>query len=355
MIVDGHEDIAWNILTFRRDYSQPNRAIRQREQSTPIPQQNGNTLLGKDAWCDGDVGIIFATLFVSPARSMLGEWETESYRDQKEANDHALRQLDVYRRLSDEGPFCIIETRTDLEACLKARAEAGPAAEKPIGLILLMEGADPILEPAQVAEWYDRGVRLVGPAWESTRYAGGTHEPGPLTNDGLRLLDRMQELGIILDLSHLSEEGYYQAIDRYEGQVIASHSNPRRFLPGERGLSDPMIRLLAERGGVLGVLPYNKFLKPTWRRGDPKSLVTLLDVADVIDHICQLTGDAEHVALGSDFDGGFGLEHVPAEIDTVADLNKLQAVLAGRGYEQKQIAAVLSDNWLRVLRTGLPV
>lgn len=355
MIIDGHEDIAWNTLTFGRDYLKTNHAVRQRELATPIPQQNGNTLLGKDAWRDGDVAIIFATLYVSPERSRLGEWDTESYRDQKEAYEHALRQLDVYHQLADDGPFRMIETRADLTACLKARDEADPEAEKPIGLVLLMEGADPILEPAQVAEWQERGVRLVGPAWESTRYAGGTHEPGPLTDDGFRLLDRMQELGMILDLSHLSEEGYYQAIDRYEGIVIASHSNPRRFLPGERGLSDPMIRLLAERGGAIGVLPYNKFLKPTWRQGDPKGLVTLQDVANVVDHICQLTGSADYTALGSDFDGGFGLEHVPAEIDTVADLNKLRDILTGRGYEPSQVDLIFSGNWLRILRAGLPV
>jgi membrane dipeptidase len=196
---------------------------------------------------------------------------------------------------------------------------------------------------------------MIGPAWESTRYAGGTHEPGPLTSDGYRLLEQMQELGMILDLSHLSEEAYYQAIDRYEGVMIATHANPRRFLPTSRGLSDEMIRLLAERGGVVGVVPYNKFLKPTWSRGDPKQAVSLQDVADVVDHICQLTGSVEHVAIGSDFDGSFGFEHVPAEINTIADLNLLRAILAERGYEPDQIEKVMAGNWLRILRAGLPV
>lgn len=356
MIVDGHEDIAWNILTFGRDYSMTLQAIRQSEQFTQIPAQNGNTLLGRDVWRDGDIAVVFATLFVAPERSKAGEWETITYQTQRQANDHALRQLEVYQRLADEGSFRMIETRSDLEQCLKAREEVeSDDAEKPIGLVLLMEGADPILEPEQVAEWYERGLRMIGPAWESTRYAGGTHEPGPLTDDGRRLLDRMQDLGMILDLSHLSEEAYLQAIDRYEGTVIASHSNPRRFLPTSRGLSDQMIRLLVERDGVIGAIPYNKFLKATWKRGDPKDQVTIQDVADVIDHICQLTGSADYVALGSDFDGSFGLEHVPAEFDSVADLNKLNAVLAERGYTPEQIACVFADNWLRILRKGLPV
>jgi membrane dipeptidase len=165
----------------------------------------------------------------------------------------------------------------------------------------------------------------------------------------------MQQLSMILDLSHLSEEAYLQAVDRYEGQMIASHANPRRFLPTSRGLSDQMIMLLAERGGVVGVVPFNVFLKPSWKRGDPQELVTLRLVADVLDHICQLTGSVDHVAIGSDFDGGFGLEHVPAEIDTIADLNKLSPLLAARGYEPEHIASILAGNWLRVLRAGLPL
>jgi len=355
MFVDAHEDIAWNVLTFGRDYLQTNQSIREREQLTPVPRQGGSALLGRDVWRDGDVAVIFATLYVSPERSKLGEWETQTYSSQQQAYTHAMRQLDVYRRLAEEDLFWIIETKSDLETCLAAREAAEQGAEKPIGFVLLMEGADPILEPEQVADWYAQGLRIVGPAWESTRYAGGTHEPGPLTRDGFRLLDRMQELGMILDLSHMSEESYYQAIDCYEGIAIASHANPRRFLPTSRGLSDRMIMLLAERGGVVGVVPFNWFLKPGRLKDDPKDQIVLRDVANVIDHICQLTGSAEHVAIGSDFDGGFGLEHVPAEVNTLADLNRLRPILAERGYEPEQIASIFSGNWLRILRTGLPV
>jgi membrane dipeptidase len=355
MIVDAHEDIAWNVLTFGRDYMRGVHHIREREQATVIPSQNGNTLLGIDAWHDGDVAIIFSTLFVSPARMTLGLWETQTYTDQRQAHECALRQLDVYRKLVDEHPFMLVETRADLERCLTLRDTASSPEEKPIGLVLLMEGADPILEPAQIDDWFAQGLRVVGPAWESTRYTGGTHEPGPLTRDGRELLERMQQLRMILDLSHMSEEAYLQAIDRYEGVMIASHANPRRFLPTSRGLSDRMIMLLAERGGVVGVVPYNLFLSPEWRRGDPKELMTLRHVTEVIDHICQLTGSVDHVAIGSDFDGGFGLEHVPAEIDTLADLNKLTPVLAERGYQPGHIASILAGNWLRVLRAGLPL
>jgi membrane dipeptidase len=220
-------------------------------------------------------------------------------------------------------------------------------------LVLAMEGADPIREPAELPEWYDRGVRVVGPAWSGTRYAGGTREPGPLTTLGRRLLDRMADLTMILDLTHLAEEAYLQALDRYPGPIIASHSNPRRFRPGDRGLSDQMIALLAERQGVVGIVPLNLFLSPEWQMGDPKEAISITTVADAIDYVAQLTGSSEFVGIGSDLDGGFGAESIPAEMDTVADLHLIADVLGERGYSQTDVENILYANWLRVLQRGL--
>ncbi len=115
-----------------------------------------------------------------------------------------------------------------------------------------------------------------------------------------------------------------------------------------------MIRRLVERDGVIGIVPFNRFLRPDWAKGDPKEAVTVADVAAAVDHVCQVVGDAAHVGLGSDFDGGFGAESVPAEIDTVADLARIGPALAEMGYDEGDIAAILGDNWLRVLRDALP-
>lgn len=354
LIVDAHEDIAWNILTFGRDYRHSASWIRTQERSTPIPSYNGNTLLGKENWLAGRVGVIFATLFVSPVRRKMGEWDTQVYRDNREAYRLAHLQLDAYRRLSDIDPqFKLVSTQRDLKEVTDSWSQS-PATSPYIGLVPLMEGADPIPKPELVEEWYEEGVRIVGLAWEQTAYAGGTHEPGPLTRAGIQLIEIMGELELILDLSHIAEEAYYQALDRYEGAVVVTHANPRRFLPTSRGLSDEMIAVLAERGGILGVVPYNAFIKPGWRKGDPKSAVRITEVADIIDHVCQITGSTEHVGIGSDFDGGFGVEHVPAEIDTVADLKKLRGALEDRGYTSEQIANILGGNWLRLLNDSLP-
>ncbi|NDJ52595.1 MAG: peptidase, partial [Chloroflexi bacterium] len=140
----------------------------------------------------------------------------------------------------------------------------------------------------------------------------------------------------------------------YTGVLLASHANPRRFLPSDRGLSDDMILGLAERGGVIGIVPYNRFLVPGWHPTDGRRNVSLSLVADAIDHVCQVTGDVQHVGIGTDFDGGFGYERVPEEINTIADLQKLVPLLAERGYTSDQINLIFHGNWLRTLRKGLP-
>ncbi|MFQ5410217.1 MAG: dipeptidase [Anaerolineales bacterium] len=356
-IVDAHEDIAWNALTFRRDYNGSALAIRSAEARTEIPRQNGLAMLGRPEWLLGRVGVVFGTLFVAPCRSSLGAWDTQCYRDAAEAHKLAQAQLDYYHRLADEEElFTIIRTTADLDAVIQSW-DSDDLALRRIGIVVLMEGADPISEPAEAEYWFEQGVRLIGPAWTGTRYSGGTGQPGPLTPLGHELLDVMADLGVVLDLSHLSEESFDQALDRFEGVAIASHANPRRMADlkyPERALTDAQIRALAARDGVIGVVPFNRFLRTLWTATDGKQAVTVQRVADAIDHIFQVTGSSAHAGIGSDFDGGFGAESTPAEIDTVADLQTIAGALHARGYAADDVERVMSANWLRVLREGLP-
>jgi membrane dipeptidase len=360
LIVDAHEDLAWNALTFGRDYTRPAHATRQIEESTPIPSQNGNTLLGLNEYLLGHVAVVFGTLFASPARRKLGDWDTLTYADAKQAHKLYARQMDFYHQLVDEHEqFTLIGDRRDLESVLESWKDSRGLDSRRIGIVPLMEGADGIQEPEQAEGWMERGVRIVGLAWAATRYAGGTGEPGPLTADGRRLLDVMSGLGLILDLSHASDESFLEALDRFEGTVISSHANPRALWKEEtqrpeRALSDDMIRRLAERGGVTGIVPFNRFLKADWRSPDGKQAVGLERVAAMVDYVCQITGSADHVGIGSDFDGGFGVESAPAEIDTVADLSLIGALLKDRGYESSDVGKIMRGNWLRILRQGLP-
>jgi len=226
-----------------------------------------------------------------------------------------------------------------------------------VGLVILMEGAEGIRSVDDLPEWVAGGVRLIGPAWAGTRFCGGTKEPGPLTRQGYQLLDAMADQGLILDLSHMDEQAARQALDHYPGRVVATHSNVKDLLPkleSNRFLSDGVIEGLIERGGVIGVAPYNLFLEENWAIGMRRELVSIKKVVDQIDYICQLAGDARHVGIGSDFDGGFGWQSVPHEIDTIADLHELAPLLAERGYTDEDIAAIFGENWLGVLQSALP-
>jgi len=203
------------------------------------------------------------------------------------------------------------------------------------------------------------GLRLIGLSWAGTRYAGGTREPGPLTEDGRRLVKAMMNYNFTLDLSHMDEQSALESLDLYNGPIVASHSNCLALLPNfptNRHLSDRVIRGVIERDGVIGIVPFNAFLKSGWSRakGSAREEVPLDVVAAHMDHVCQLAGDARHVGIGSDYDGGFGLQSVPPEIDTIADLQKLIPLLIARGYSESDTANILGSNWLNFLEKNLP-
>lgn len=387
IIVDAHEDLAWNILTFGRDYTLPAAETRRRELGGEAPSHNGDTLLGWPDYQRGQVAVVFSTLFAAPARRRQGAWDTQCYLDDNHARILYRAQLDVYHRLVEDHPekFLLIQSLKDLESVLaewekeapeyqpaEGRQEERPpyrgskngrtklqteSAGLPVGLVILMEGAEGVREPAELEDWYAWGIRLVGPAWAGNRFTGGTREPGPLTLEGFKLLEKMAELNFILDISHMDEQAAFQALDRYPGCLAATHANALSLLKGmetNRHLSDRLIAEIIERDGVIGVVPYNRFLKPGWTNNDRREEVTLLHVFAHIDHICQIAGDARHVGLGSDFDGGFGLQSAPYGVDTIADLQKLAPLLSERGYQDEDIAAILGGNWIQLLRRSLP-
>jgi membrane dipeptidase len=358
IIVDAHQDLAWNILTFGRDYTQSAADIRLGEHGTQTPAQNDDTLLGWPDYQKGQIAIIFATLFAAPIRSRLGDWDVQSYADEDEAYSCYSAQLDAYYHLVEKNPdkFCLVLAQDDLQIIL-SNWDDESADEHPVGLVPLMESAEAVRDPSELEEWWQRGVRIIGPAWVGTRFCGGTHEPGPLTKDGYALLDTMGALGYTLDLSHMDEAAVLQSLDEYPGRIIASHANAKALLldiETNRFLSDRVLQGLIERDGIVGVVPFNHFLLPDWKPSDGRQRVSLNRLVDHIDHICQIAGDAQHVGIGSDFDGGFGLQKTPAGIDTIADLQKLVPLLAEKGYTEADIGAVMGQNWTNLLKNTLP-
>jgi membrane dipeptidase len=359
LIVDAHEDMALNMVCFGRDYTRPVAETRQKEKGAQILEWNQDSVLGWDVYQQGRVGIVFSTLFGAPIRHQEGAWDTQVYRDYNEAHQIYRAQLDAYHRLVEDHPdkFRLLTTKAGLDAHLAQWEQASENIEPPVGLVVLMEAAEAVREPAELELWWELGVRVIGPAWGMTRYCGGTREPGPLTQDGYDLLDGMAEFGFTLDLSHMDEEAALQALDHYPEQVIASHANAKALLKGtdsNRFLTDRLIEGIVERDGVIGVVPYNVFLKVGWKKGDPRQQVTLEDLAAHIDHICQIAGDAKHAGFGSDADGGFGLQSMPLGMDTLADLQKLAPLLAEKGYSEKAIGNIFGGNWISILKETLP-
>jgi len=358
LIVDAHQDLAWNILTFGRDYTRSAAETRQIEQGTEIPKRNGDTLLGWPDYQKGRVAIIFATLFATPIRAKQGDWDIQHYADADGARVCYSAQLDAYHRLVDENPdkFRLVLHQQDLQDVL-SHWNGESIDGHPVGLVPLMEGAEGIRHPSELEEWWARGVRIIGLAWRGNRFCGGTQEPGPLTKEGFALLGELADWGYTLDLSHMDEEAALQSLDEYPGRIIASHANAKDLLKGtdsNRFLSNQIIQNLIERDGIIGVVPYNRFLLHNWMPSQGRWKVGLPQLVAHIDHICQIAGDARHVGIGSDFDGGFGLQNTPAEIDTISDLNKLVLLLVEKGYTEIDIAAVLGQNWIKFLMETLP-
>jgi membrane dipeptidase len=367
LIVDAHHDLAWNMLTFGRNYLRSTIETRRLEQGTEIPALNDDTMLGWPEYQRGKVALVFATLFASPQRHCAGSWDKLCYIDADQANRMYQEQLDVYDRLFDDHPdqFRPVRNHADLKDLL-CIWESPPVIDSengsvrkgnPVGLAILMEGADGVRDPGELDEWWERGVRFIGPAWMGTHYTGGWNEPGPLTGPGRSLLEKMGELGFGLDLSHMDEKAVFQALDIYDGPILASHSNAQALLEGDdsnRHLSDRAIQGILERSGVIGINFYNTYLKPGWKRGDRRQEVPIDLLISQIDYICQTAGDAAHVGLGSDFDGGLGLQSVPYGIDSVADLPKLVPGLHQRGYSDDDCGAIMGGNWLSILRRILP-
>jgi membrane dipeptidase len=363
MIIDAHEDLACAMLGLGRDYMRSAAETRRLEEDKPhIIKANGQTLLGWPEYQQGQVALVFGTLFATPKKWQRFDWDSQTFSTPAEAHELNLKQMSAYRQLVDQHPdaFQLVSTKKKLNEILipwQSKPASFPEITHPVGLVMLMEGADGIRTAEDLEMFWEMGLRIIGPVWAGNRFSGGTREPGPLTSEGKQLLQQMAAVGYTVDLSHMSNVSVLEALDLYEGEIIASHANSNallKYMPFERHFEDAAIRKLVERDGVMGVIPFNVFLDWEWKSGNPRETVKLEHLVQHIDHICQIAGDARHVGIGSDFDGGFGFPDVPFEIETIADLQKLENLLLEKGYNDADTANILYGNWKRKLETILP-
>lgn len=322
MIVDAHLDIAWNAISAGRPFL-----------GEPAP----GYLISRQTLRAAGVGLVFATLYCAPARAGRSMRTRFVYGTAHEAHLMATSQVNYYRSASLE----LIRDRAGLSRY------AGSWKKGRLAAVLLMEGADPIEEPAQLGAWVDRGVRIIGPAWGATRYSGGTGAPGGLTEQGRQLLKAMRRQGLILDLSHMADQAVADALALWKGPIMASHSNARPLVPGDRQVTDETVAEISRRGGVVGVSFYKGHLRSKGERTN----AGLEDVVNHIVHHARSAGGPEHVALGTDLDGGFDARY--AAISDMAQLKELPARLRLH-FSRSQAEGIMGNNWLDFLSRSLP-
>ncbi|HEX7104003.1 MAG TPA: membrane dipeptidase [Nitrolancea sp.] len=347
-IVDGHLDLAENVTIFGRDLTQTAAELRAREQLTS--RQATATLPELER---GGVAVVCATVtagfLASDVEGVTFLPRSAIYHTPEEAEAQALSQIQLYESWQRQGRVRLLKSVVDLDDHLRLWQH-----DRKPGLVLLMEGADPIVRVSDLRKWWNLGLRMIGATFGDTVYgsgvAGGSsnYRRGGFTPAGLDLLDGMAEHGFIWDISHLTEDGVWEGFERGIPRACASHANARALVPTDRHLSDDVIRALAARGGVIGLVLYNGFLEPRWRDDHSLSVTLRDDLRRHAEHIAGLVG-WQHIGIGSDLDGGLGLEESPLEIDTVADLSQVASAVPAEARE-----AVLSSNWLNFLRGALP-
>ncbi|MCC7374028.1 MAG: membrane dipeptidase [Verrucomicrobiales bacterium] len=358
LLFDAHLDLAMNAIEWNRDLTRDLADLRLREAHLRDKPDRGRGTVCLPELRRGNIRLVVATLIARiehDAYSPVAGWASQA-----QAWAMTQGQRAWYRAMEEAGQMFLIKDRATLSTALKsadiaASALAGAPAS-PVGFVLSLEGADSILSPAHLERAWADGLRVIGPAhYGPGVYANGTNATGGFNARGKELLREIRRLGMILDVTHLCDDCFWEALDLFDGPVWASHHNSRALVPHNRQLSDDMIRALVARNAVIGVALDAWMLVPGWVRGQTtpaSSGVSLRHVADHLDHICQIAGDARHAGIGSDLDGAFGTEQTPGDLNSIADLARVPDLLRQRGYTAPDVEAVAHGNFIGLLQNA---
>ncbi|GET25152.1 dipeptidase [Prolixibacter sp. NT017] len=347
---DAHLDISMNAMEWNRDQRWTVEQIRESEKGMTDKPDRGRNTVSFPALREGNVGLVVATQIsrvVKPGSPIPG------WYSQEQAWAQTQGQLQWYRTMEEAGEMKPIVDSQTLDESLALWEK--PDGKAPVCYLLSLEGADSIISMNHLERAYNYGLRAIGPAhYGPGVYANGTDSSGRLNAKGVELLKTMEELGMILDMTHLNDDAFWHALDIYKGSIWASHNNCRHFVDHNRQFSDNMIKELVNRDAIIGVALDAWMMVPDWIRGvsTPKDRNVTLDImVDNIDHICQLAGDSLHAGIGSDLDGAFGNEQCPYDLDTIADIQKLPALLKKRGFNDEDVQNIMHGNFIRFLQS----
>lgn len=350
-IIDAHLDLSMNALEWNRDLTQPVAVINAREAGLTDKPDRGKATVSLAELRKGGIGLVVATQiarYVAPGNPLPG-WHSP-----QQAWAQTQGQLAWYKAMEAAGEMVQITEGDSLEKHLQLWKEDNPAIKKPIGYILSLEGADSLITIEHLEQAYQYGLRAVGPAhYGPGRYANGTDSSGRMGQAGIDLLKEMERLNLILDVTHLCDDAFWQALEIFSGNVWASHNLARALVNHNRQFDDEQLKALIKRGAVIGGALDAWMMVPNWVRGKstPREMsVTLNTLIDHLDHICNLAGNTLHIGVGSDLDGAFGTEQSPYDLETIADLQQLNELLMKRGYSTTDVENFMHGNWTRFLR-----
>ena len=351
--IDAHLDLSMNAMEWNRDLRKTVYDIRERENQLTDKADRAKGTVAFPELRKGNIGLVVATQI---ARYVAPENPLPGWHSAHQAWAQTQGQLAWYKAMEAAGEMVMIEDKTALDAHVALWMNNEPNDKKPIGYILSLEGADSLITLDNLHVAYEYGLRALGPAhYGPGRYANGTDATGNLNEKGKDLLREMDRLNMILDATHLCDDAFWDAMGIFNGPVWASHNNCRSLVNHNRQFSDDMIKTLIERGAVIGAAFDAWMIVPDWIRGKslPEQMNCSIEkILDHMDHICQIAGNALHIGLGTDLDGGYGLEQSPYDLDTIADLQHIPSMLLKRGYSNEDVQNVMHGNWLRFLRNS---
>jgi len=349
-VIDAHLDLSMNALEWNRDLTRSLSEINERERGLTDKHDRGNATVSLPELRKGNIGLVVATQigrYVSPSNPLPG-WHSP-----EQAWAQTQGQLAWYKAMEESGEMIQVNDLASLQEQVTLWSDENNTQQKPIGYILSLEGADSLITIGHLERAWNYGLRALGPAhYGEGRYANGTDSSGLMHANGLALLKEMERLNIILDATHLCDDAFWQALDNFHGHVWASHNNVRSIVNHNRQFSDEQIKALIDRGAVIGGALDAWMMVPNWQRGVsmPKEMNCNLEkIMDHYDHICQLAGNALHIAVGTDLDGGYGREQCPYDVETIADLQRLPSLFFKRGYSNEDVENIMHGNWLRFL------
>lgn len=351
LLFDGHLDLALNGVDWNRDLRCEVDDLRAQERALGMtdPGRCGSTLSFPELR-RAEIGLCLSTLLARQEKEINHSfgWTTP-----QTCYAMAHAHLAWHRAQERAGYLRSIRTKQDLEFHLEDWKSHPQTA--PLGFIQTMEGADPLLVPDTINEFYEHGLRAIGLThYGANRYGGGTSCEVGLAVDAIPLLRRIEELKMTVDVTHLSDVAFWQVLEYFSGRIHASHQNSRRLAPWQRQFSDEQYKAVIERDGVIGIAFDIIMMQPGYVRRISEATVTMERAVENIDIIVQLAGNARNVGIGSDLDGGYGVEQTPVDFDRIRDLQRLTDLLSRRGYPEADIAAIMHGNWIRFFSEVLP-